>query len=194
MGTDCEAIGPKLSAYVDGELPEAEVAAVEAHLEACGACRGLVEQFREMDGLYGELACEEPTEGRWKQMLWNVLPRSEVPNEGIGPLTAGPRRIPMVISDERKPRWAGWTAGVLAMAGMVLLGVFIFFGQPDGSSGNGAGPGEVVSLAEDNTCRLVEVDSTVGDGTYEVNVQFPADSGDLLAIDIALVDDGTGEI
>lgn len=39
----------KLSAYVDGELPPEEVAAVEAHLAGCAECRALVEDLEVLD-------------------------------------------------------------------------------------------------------------------------------------------------
>ena len=181
MKTDCEKIEPLLGAYIDGELNEADVKTVEAHLTDCAECRGVTDTFREVDGLYGNLACETPTDGRWKSMLWNVLPRAEIPQMPDARLTAGPRRIPMAISGQRSHRWAGVTATVLALAGMVLVVTLIVLGRPEtGQTGPGA-------LARDNTCSLVEVDNTA-EG-YEVGLQLPADAGDLLVVDIMRADD-----
>lgn len=185
MKAECERIEPLLGAYMDGELKEAQLEEVKAHLADCPDCREVTDQFRQVDGLYGELSCEVPTEGRWKQMMWNVLPRSGVPQEPDVRLTAGPRRIPMTISEKRSTRWAGFTAGVLALAGMALVVAFIFFGGP-GAGRSGLGP-----LAEDNTVLIVELDGTA-EG-YEVGLQLPADAGDLLVVDIMRAEDNHSE-
>lgn len=175
MRPDCERIEPLLSAYADGELEQALVEEVRAHLLGCEGCRKLLDRFKAVDRLYAELACEEPTEGRWRQMMWNVLGRAEVLPESEGYLTAGPRRIPMSISSGRSVRWAGWAAGITALAGVVLVAVFMIFGGP-------ARPTGLKPLAADNTCHVIEI-GTSAEG-YEANLELPADKGDLLAIDI----------
>lgn len=48
---NCEEISEKLSAWLDHELAPEEIAAVEAHLEACPACRSLRDSFDSVDGL-----------------------------------------------------------------------------------------------------------------------------------------------
>ena len=176
MKAECERIEPLLSACIDGELEETDVETVKAHLADCADCRVVMETFRKVDGLYGSLACEAPTEGRWRQMLWNVLPRAEVPQGPGARLRAGPRRIPMALSARRSHRWAGITAAVLALAGMAL--VVMVLGRSK------TGPG---TLARDNTCLIIEVDSTA-EG-YQVGLQLPADAADLLVVDIMRVDD-----
>ena len=194
MRPECETIEPLVSAYIDGELEEADVSTVKEHLAGCADCRKASEEFRKVDGLYGQMSASEPTAGRWSQMLWNVLPRAEVPrmpaggltrstalrvnpeHRGVEGLTAGPRRIPMNISGLRSTRWAGYLAGALAVAGMVLLAVIIIINRP---SDDAAGPGV---LAGDNTVLIVELDSTA-EG-YEVALDLPMDSSDLLVIDV----------
>ena len=185
MKPECERIEPLVSACIDGELEETDVETVKAHLADCADCRVVMETFRKVDGLYGSLACEAPTEGRWKQMLWNVLPRAEVRQESGGRLSAGPRRIPMVLSGQRSHRWAGIAATALALAGMVLVVALIVLGRSDSGT---IDPG---ALASDNTCLIVEVDGTA-EG-YEVGLQLPADAGDLLVVDIMRVDDNLPE-
>ena len=44
----CEAFAARLSALVDGELDAVERARVEAHLDACAACRGLLADLRDL--------------------------------------------------------------------------------------------------------------------------------------------------
>jgi hypothetical protein len=46
VSAECEAARPELNGYVDDELPAAEVAVIERHLERCGACRAEVELLR----------------------------------------------------------------------------------------------------------------------------------------------------
>ena len=47
MKCDCRDVHARLTPFVDGELPEAEQAAVSAHLASCAACRSVahVEQL-----------------------------------------------------------------------------------------------------------------------------------------------------
>lgn len=44
--TSCFGLRERLEEYLDGELPPAMVAAVEAHLAACEKCRALVQRER----------------------------------------------------------------------------------------------------------------------------------------------------
>lgn len=178
MKIDCEKIEPLLGAYLDGELAGAELDEVEAHLTDCADCREVVEQFRTVDGLYAEMTPEQPTEGRWKRMLWNVLPRSDPGQELNERLTAGPRRIPMMISGRRSARWVGPVAAALAMAGMVLVIILAVWPGP--------GSEKLPELAEDNTCRIIEFGSPAAG--FEVMLCLPENAGDLLAVDIVRTD------
>ncbi|WP_367305986.1 anti-sigma factor family protein [Alicyclobacillus acidocaldarius] len=45
----CEFVEPMLSAYLDGELAKDDKARVEAHLEVCARCQGLVDAMRADD-------------------------------------------------------------------------------------------------------------------------------------------------
>ncbi|MBU4426495.1 MAG: zf-HC2 domain-containing protein [Desulfobacterales bacterium] len=47
MEKTCESLGPRLSAYLDGELAEEERRKVKKHLETCQACRELVHELEE---------------------------------------------------------------------------------------------------------------------------------------------------
>ncbi len=186
MKIDCEKTEPLLSAYLDGELTGAELDEVKAHLADCAHCREVLEQFRTVDGLYAELTVEQPTEGRWKRMLWNVLPRSDPGQRVNGHLTAGPRRIPMAIRARRSARWVGPVAAALALAGMVLVVVILAVGP-----GSGPGPEKLPELAEDNSCRIIELGSPPAG--FEVMLHLPANAGDLLAVDIVRTGDDQSE-
>ncbi|MCI0589011.1 MAG: zf-HC2 domain-containing protein [Planctomycetes bacterium] len=57
----CEALGPDLSAFADGELDGAGVARVEAHLAGCTACRDSLRVWRAAgDSLRREDATADP--------------------------------------------------------------------------------------------------------------------------------------
>src|SRR5262249_36864512 len=62
LSPECDAIAPELNAYVDGELPPAEWAAVERHLEECAACRAEAELLRLVTGSLRQVARPEPSE------------------------------------------------------------------------------------------------------------------------------------
>jgi anti-sigma factor RsiW len=50
----------RMSAYVDGELPAEEKAAVEQHLATCTQCRTNLQQFRETMGKLAQLKKKAP--------------------------------------------------------------------------------------------------------------------------------------
>src|SRR5579883_1813853 len=58
-----------LSAYVDGELTQAEARAVEEHLLDCGACRRAYEDLRATKALLGALPVAESRAGRGGRWL-----------------------------------------------------------------------------------------------------------------------------
>ena len=54
--TECEAILGGISAYLDGELPTTECAAIERHCEACPECAAVVAGLRQTIGLCRDAA------------------------------------------------------------------------------------------------------------------------------------------
>lgn len=55
----------RLSEFLDGGLETAEHAAVEAHLAECGACRGVLEELREVEARAGALGPVQPARDLW---------------------------------------------------------------------------------------------------------------------------------
>jgi len=51
MKNECENLGPRLSAYLDGELPERERQELENHLGTCSVCRNLISVLEETGGI-----------------------------------------------------------------------------------------------------------------------------------------------
>ena len=183
MNPNCEKLEPLLGAYADDELSAADRSSVQAHLADCPECRACLAAFNKIDRLYAAAPCEQPTVGRWRTMIWNVIPRAAVIPLPHREPTAGTQRIPMVISHKRPLRWAAWSAAVIAVAGVVLVSVVILSPThrlpislpPDLPMG-------LSSLSADNTCSILEIDTTA-EG-YEAVLHLPEDAKSLLLIDI----------
>jgi hypothetical protein len=97
----CQELDERLDAWVDGELPAAAAAEVEAHLATCALCR--------------------ERERRLRQVLAHAaaLPRSVTPPRDLWPGIA--RRV------ERERSWSraagGWSPWALAAAATVVVGL-----------------------------------------------------------------------
>jgi anti-sigma factor RsiW len=68
----CERSEPELNAYVDGELPPAERAALERHLAGCARCQTELELLRLVSGSLGQLPRPEPSEAMRRRLLTQV--------------------------------------------------------------------------------------------------------------------------
>ncbi len=99
-----------LSAYLDGELPQAQSDAVKAHLDVCPECLGVVETLRRNDTLIRDLPALEPS-ADFDRTFW----------EKVNTLEKGDRRfgVRRFFSGWR-PVWAGAMAG-LAVAVVIYL-------------------------------------------------------------------------
>jgi len=103
-----------LSAYLDGELPVQEAAAVREHLLDCAACREAYEGLRVTKGLLGQLPLADPPAEFW-QVVREPRPR---------PVPAPMSWRPVLW---RRPAWA--IAAALVM--LALAAVPLFKGTVD---------------------------------------------------------------
>ncbi len=71
----------KLPLYVAGELPEAELAEITAHLNSCEACRRELAAFREMNSLLEPLRLPDPPDTMWDNYWDGIYNRIE---RGLG--------------------------------------------------------------------------------------------------------------
>lgn len=62
----CRKTHEYISRSIDGELSRRQAARLERHLEACGECRALLEDFREIAGDAAKLDAPEPSDRVWK--------------------------------------------------------------------------------------------------------------------------------
>jgi len=80
MKKECEDLGPMLSAYLDGELPDEDRKKVDEHLETCQVCRELVRELAATGSLVKDtLSREVPPEvdltGVWEEIETQVFPQ-----------------------------------------------------------------------------------------------------------------------
>jgi hypothetical protein len=67
-----EHLGERLSAYVDGALEGAALAAAEAHLAGCAECRSAVEDLRRVVGLARALDDRPPEHDLWSGIVARI--------------------------------------------------------------------------------------------------------------------------
>ncbi|HLX64011.1 MAG TPA: zf-HC2 domain-containing protein [Planctomycetota bacterium] len=110
----CTSISEDLSAYLDGELPPQERASVEAHLNACAACKAEYESLVNAHAAMASL----------KKMKAPQSLREKVNAE----LAAQPPRI-NELSRHRRARlsWAMLATGLAATVLVALLGIHYFY-------------------------------------------------------------------
>ena len=107
----CAEFAADLSARIDGELPAARAAAVEAHVAACAACRAQVEALRRADGELRAIPLREMPSGALAEVLRRAArartagraPASARPPVALGRGACGRRRGARALSRERGP-------------------------------------------------------------------------------------------
>jgi anti-sigma factor RsiW len=113
----CYEAQEQMSAWLDGELPEAAGAALAAHLERCEACRRELLQLRALDAALDNLAAPVPT--------------------GLAEKVAARRRRP--------PRRQWWQSA--ALAACLVLGIALGGGLARSFHGITAGAGNGTEAA-----------------------------------------------
>ncbi|MBQ3261647.1 MAG: zf-HC2 domain-containing protein [Oscillospiraceae bacterium] len=118
--TDCLNFEQQISAMIDGELPEAERPALEAHLKACPDCMEVYRMFSGLSAAMHDISYEPPAD-----LKERVLEQIEA--EKITP-----------IEDGRK-RWNWKRYAAMAAAFVVVAGVALFAGRDNIQHGTPAG-------------------------------------------------------
>ena len=99
----CKALEPKISAYVDGEIPSPDREEVEAHLARCESCARMATGFRELHLLAGSQSIPAVAPGEWGLLRETLHRRAETAK---------------VISSKAFRRWT-----LAAVAAVVLIGL-----------------------------------------------------------------------
>jgi RNA polymerase sigma factor (sigma-70 family) len=87
LAAECQAMLPKLSAYLDGELSSVEKESVESHLEECPLCRLALDDMREASKSYRAFVPLLPPPGMLDEVLWRIARASadvRPPSDGDG--------------------------------------------------------------------------------------------------------------
>ncbi len=110
----CRERVPELSAYLDGTLPAARRAGLEAHVAECAGCRAELFSLQEAALRYRDLPVPVPP--------GELRSRTTVALGAIG----FPTRRPRALAADPSPAGAGRPkAAALAMAGLVVLGAVV---------------------------------------------------------------------
>jgi Putative zinc-finger len=155
---DCPEIEAQLDEFALGLLPGDERAAVLDHLEACPACRGIVDVLSEAaDELLLAAPQAEPPPGFAEAVLARIHP-------------AHPQH------EQAAPRRRRWAAAAAAAVVLVVLGmaVGLRLGRPEGDelrsvdlvSSSGGDAGDVFAYADRPAWFFVRVDRALPRGTY----------------------------
>ena len=118
--TDCLIFEQQISELLDGELPEAERQALEAHLETCPDCMETYRMFSGLSAAIHDLSYEPPFD-----LKDRVL--QQIEEEKITPIEEGRRRF----------NWRRYAA--VAAAFVVVAGVALFAGKDNIQQGAPAG-------------------------------------------------------
>ncbi len=62
----------RLSEYADGEMPPAEAGELEAHLEGCAACSGVLSELRAVKERAADMPPREPEQDLWPGILEGI--------------------------------------------------------------------------------------------------------------------------
>ena len=70
----CPEMRRRIVAFLDGELPDAEAAAVASHLEACGDCRAERARITDVQDLLAAVPAPAPDPQAWKRLRRRLRP------------------------------------------------------------------------------------------------------------------------
>jgi hypothetical protein len=134
LNADCQYVQDRLGAYLERDLPLAERAAVEAHLEDCGPCRDAARMTAAMVEAMGQVA--EP-----------ALPEDFAAALRTGLAGARASRPARPVRPARPGRRLRPVLGLAGMAAVLALALAFVFGTPGQRPGTGPAAGEPVHVA-----------------------------------------------
>ena len=118
--TDCLNFEQQISAMIDGELPEAERQALEAHLKTCPDCMEVYRMFSGVSAAMHDISFEPPAD-----LKERVL--QQIEDEKVTSIEDGRKRL----------NWKRYAA--MAAAFVVVVGVALFAGRDNIQHGTPAG-------------------------------------------------------
>lgn len=133
----CEQLNEKLDDFVDGNLEQAERAALDEHVAACADCQRLIDEARRLQVLlkeYGESDVTAPATTFFDQALAKAA-------------HTGTRR-------ERNRYWLKGFGSAIAASVALFAVTLMFMKTPDPTAVNGI-PGVTIALEQPQTVNLV---------------------------------------
>lgn len=112
----------KLGAFIDAELPAEEAAAVEAHVAACAACRGLARRFQQLQAVVVEAAAPQVSEAEWAA-TWSAI-AEQIGTAGGRAAMPERRRIGL----RERLGWLRWAAAAAVVA--LAVGLWGYLAPP----------------------------------------------------------------
>lgn len=157
----------RLSAYVDGELPEGERRRLEAHLEGCSRCRELAEELEALVGRAGRLPDRPPREELWPGIAAEI--GAQGGREG--------RETPLL---RRTVRLGVPTLAAAAVALAFVASALTWSLAPRGSAGGGGAGGPAAATSDDApptspAAGLVLASSATPHGVAELEARYRED-------------------
>lgn len=119
--TTCYDIGA-LRAYLDGELPEADVLAVAAHLEACAECRARLDELNALDTHVGKSFAETVSDAPPADEAFARL-RSRLPEVSTGSVAPTPIARFARVARSRRSAMGSAIAAALLLVVLLVPGV-----------------------------------------------------------------------
>lgn len=145
----CQDVQPRLSELADGALPPAERAEIDAHLEECAACRGVLSDLQHVRRAASALGPIPPPDHVWLQVAGQV--RLERPAVVRFPAA---RRAALA-------QWIGLAAALV----LVTIGADYFLRtvppEDAGGAGNPAGTPSVQRIADELTLAMQHYDNAI---------------------------------
>lgn len=83
----CSKAHKLMSPYIDGELPEGEMSALEDHIKVCDKCRTEFEENKELHGFFSGLAEFKAPYGFQTRVMANVVTGKAEEKPGVSVLT-----------------------------------------------------------------------------------------------------------
>jgi hypothetical protein len=188
----CQEITSRLSLWIDGGLEAAARAEIEAHLETCADCRGVVRDLERVRAAARQLGPLDPPAHVWLEVAGQIR-LSDTP-----PATAPQTLLPPAGSSRGAlAQWLGLAAALVA----ITLGAYLFVREPlpTGDAGNAPQTGTVESVAEqlrlamqhyENAISELETLAKSNDGTLDPAIAA-ALQDNIRAIDLAIAESRT---
>jgi anti-sigma factor RsiW len=148
-----------LTDYVDDALTGAERAEVERHLEACTACRALVDDQRDVRRVAGELDPRDAPVRAWPRIARAIKLEAdarEAAQHAPGAVAArGPRAL--------RSAWAPW----LAAAAALVLATYVGLRVRPATTSTSTAPGGSASAASGPSAQAIEAELRAAEQHYE---------------------------